>query len=51
MTFDCSFNVADGPQSMIIMPDASASSRKKGEIELQTVKCIANCDVKLIPNQ
>jgi hypothetical protein len=51
MTFDCSFNVADGPQSIIIMPDASASSRKKAEIELQTVKCIANCDVKLIPNQ
>jgi hypothetical protein len=51
MTFDCSFNVADGPQSIIIMPDAGASSRKKAEIELQTVKCIANCDVKLIPNQ
>jgi hypothetical protein len=51
MTFDCSFNVADGPQSIIIMPDAGASSRKKAEIELQTVKCIANCDVKLIPNR
>jgi hypothetical protein len=51
MTFDCSFNVADGPQSIIIMPDAGGSSRKKAEIELQTVKCIANCDVKLIPKQ
>src|SRR5438874_2073499 len=51
MTFDCLFNLADGPQSIVIMPDAGASSRKKAEIELQTVKCIANCDVKLIPNQ
>ncbi len=51
MTFDCSFNAAGGPQSIIITPDASASSRKKAEIELQTVKCIVNCDVKLIPNQ
>ena len=49
MSFDCTFNLADGPQSIIIMPDAS--SHKKAEIELQTVKCVANCDVKLIPNQ
>ena len=43
LTFDCQFNLADGPQSLIIKPDTSFSGRKKAEIELQTVRCIANC--------
>ena len=42
-TFDCHFNLADGPQSLVIKPDTSFSGHKKTEIELQTVRCIANC--------
>jgi len=43
LTFDCHFNLTDGPQSLVIKPDTSFSGHKKAEIELQTVRCIANC--------
>jgi hypothetical protein len=43
LTFDCHFNLTDGPQSLVIKPDASFSGHKKAEIELQTVRCVANC--------
>jgi hypothetical protein len=44
-TFQCTFNVADGPQSLVLLPEAGASvpTHKKAEIEVQTVKCIDNC--------
>jgi hypothetical protein len=45
LSFDCNFNVADGPQSIIVVPASSAPPRKKAEIELQTLKCTANCNV------
>jgi len=45
LTFECKFNLADGPQSIVVLPDVSIPGHKKAEIELQTVKCIANCDV------
>ena len=43
MNFDCTFNLADGPQSLIVLPDGPQISHKKAEIELQTVKCVGNC--------
>lgn len=43
LSFDCKFNVADGPQSMVVLPESNVPSNKKAEIELQTVKCVANC--------
>jgi hypothetical protein len=43
LTFDCTVNLADGPQSLVILPDTNVPSHKKAEIEMQTVKCIANC--------
>ena len=46
MRFDCTFNLADGPQSILILPDTSFNGRKKAEIELQTVKCLANCNIQ-----
>ena len=45
LTFECKFNLADGPQSIVVLPDVSIPGHQKAEIELQTVKCIANCDV------
>jgi hypothetical protein len=45
LSFECTFNLADGPQSLVILPDASAPAHKKAAIELQTVKCIANCSL------
>jgi hypothetical protein len=46
LTFECKFNLADGPQSIMILPDTSFNGRKKAEIELQTVKCLANCNIQ-----
>ncbi len=45
LTFECVFNVADGPQTIVVLPESSATvpHHKKAEIELQTVKCVANC--------
>lgn len=44
-TFQCKFNVADGPQSLVLLPEAGVNipNHKKAEVELQTVKCIDNC--------
>jgi hypothetical protein len=46
MEFDCLFNVADGPQSLLILPDLK--SHKKAEIEVQTFKCVEHCEL-LVP--
>lgn len=51
LRFECTFNLADGPQSLVVVPEASSQipKRKRVEIEMQAVKCIANCD--LLPNK
>lgn len=45
LTFQCTFNLSDGPQSIMVIPDSSISGHKKAEIELQTVKCVEHCDL------
>lgn len=45
MEFECKISRADGPQSLIALPDSPVRSHKKAEIEFQTLKCIANCEV------
>jgi hypothetical protein len=45
LSFECTFNLADGPQAIVVVPDQQNPPRKKAEIELQTVKCVANCDL------
>jgi hypothetical protein len=44
-TFQCAFNLADGPQSLVLLPEAGANvpNHKKAEIEVQAVKCVDNC--------
>ena len=44
-TFQCTFNVADGAQSLVLLPEAGVNlpNHKKAEVEVQTVKCIGNC--------
>ena len=46
-TFQCAFNVSDGPQSLIVVPEDTSSvpRKKKSEIEMQVVKCVANCEL------
>ena len=46
MAFQCTFNASDGPQSLIVGPeDMNKVPHKKTEIEMQVVKCIANCEL------
>jgi hypothetical protein len=44
-TFQCTFNVADGPQSLVLLPETGADipSHKKTEVQLQALKCVNNC--------
>jgi hypothetical protein len=44
LQFQCTFNADDGPQSLVVVPESTSSvPHKKAEIEMQAVKCTANC--------
>lgn len=46
LEFQCTFNAADGPQSLIVVPESTERvPHKKAEIEMQFVKCVANCEL------
>lgn len=45
MEFECKVNAGDGPQSLMAMPENLPRSKKKAEIEFQTLKCVANCEL------
>jgi hypothetical protein len=45
MEFDCTFNIADGPQSLLVLPEQPLKNHKKAELEVQTYKCVANCNM------
>jgi hypothetical protein len=48
MSFNCTFNVDNGTQTLFILPDISFSGHKKASVEVETVKCVEHCD--LLPN-
>jgi hypothetical protein len=43
--FDCTFNIADGPQSLVLLPEAGADipAHKKAEVAVQAFQCVDNC--------
>jgi hypothetical protein len=44
LRFQCTLNVADGPQSLVVVPeDDSRVPHKKAEVEWLADKCVANC--------
>ena len=46
LQFQCTFSMADGPQSLLVVPESTARvPHKKAEIEMQAVKCVANCSL------
>ena len=46
MEFQCKFDVTDGPQSLIVVPeDGEKVPKKKAEIEMFAWRCTANCPV------
>jgi hypothetical protein len=45
MSFHCTFNVANGSQTLLILPDIGFSGHKKADVEVETVKCVDHCDL------
>ncbi|HET9406555.1 MAG TPA: hypothetical protein VFO39_04910 [Candidatus Sulfotelmatobacter sp.] len=45
MSFNCTFNVANGSQTLFILPDINFSGHKKANVEVNTVKCVDHCDL------
>lgn len=45
MNFNCNFNVANGTQTLLILPDIAVSGGRKASVEVHTVKCINHCDL------
>lgn len=46
MEFQCKFDVNDGPQSLIVVPEQSERvPRKNAEIAMFAAKCVANCEM------
>jgi hypothetical protein len=50
MSFNCSFNVANGTQTLLILPDITFSGHKKANVEVNTVKCVDHCELLPPPN-
>ena len=44
-TFQCTLNLKDGQQSLVLLPEAGVNipKHKKAELEVQSVKCVDNC--------
>jgi hypothetical protein len=49
MSFNCTFNVANGTQTLFILPDIDFSGHKKANVEVNTVKCVDHCDLLPAP--
>jgi len=46
LVFECKFDVSDGPQSLIVVPEETARvPKKKAEIEMSASRCVANCEM------
>ena len=45
MSFNCTFNVSNGTQTLFIAPDITVSGNKKANVEVNTVKCVYHCDL------
>jgi hypothetical protein len=45
MSFNCTFNVANGSQTLFIHPDIDFSGHKKANVEVNTVKCVDHCEL------
>jgi hypothetical protein len=49
MSFNCTFNVANGTQTLLILPDIDFSGHKKADVEIETVKCVEHCEYLSLP--
>ena len=49
MSFNCTFNVANGTQTLLILPDIDFRGNKKATVEADTVRCVENCELLSAP--
>ena len=49
MSFNCTFDVANGTQTLLILPDIDFTGHKKADVEVDTVKCIEHCEYLNLP--
>jgi hypothetical protein len=45
LSWDCPLNLADGPLSVVVVPESSNVPHKKAEIEIYETKCVEHCGV------
>jgi hypothetical protein len=45
MSFNCTFNVANGTQTLLILPDIDFRGHKKATVEANTVECAKHCEL------
>jgi len=44
--FECKFDLSDGPQSLIVVPEQGQKvPKKKAEVQMFVSRCVANCDL------
>lgn len=52
LQFECTFDMADGPQSLIVVPEASQKvPKKKAEVQMWAARCVANCEMLRAENK
>jgi len=52
LQFECTFDMADGPQALIVVPEASQKvPKKKTEIQMWAARCVANCEMLRAENK
>jgi hypothetical protein len=49
MSFNCTFDVANGTQTLLILPDIEFSGHKKATVEANTVRCVERCELLSTP--
>jgi len=42
-TFDCTLQKDDGAMQVVLLPEVELKKKKKAEIEISTMQCVANC--------
>ena len=43
-TFDCTFQKNDGAMQVVLLPEVAIGKKKKAEVTISTVQCVANCE-------
>ncbi len=45
-TFDCAFHARDGAMQVVLLPEVAVRKKKKAEVTISTLRCMAHCTNK-----